>query len=169
MDVARNVSFRRGRTTIGAFIGAFIYAATSTVACLSTSPSSAPDASASTDPAPSLGGAPISFPEDASLGARAHYVLGGCVGGPETSCHGRGAGGMFLPDGTPTNLIGIPSMEDPSVVRVKRGDPANSYLYLKLIGGPGIDGGRMPLGQDPLDARALQAMAEWIEAGAPDP
>jgi hypothetical protein len=116
---------------------------------------------------PTLGGTRDSFPEDASAGAQARFVLGGCVGGPETSCHGIGAGGMFLPDGTPTHLVGVASVEDPSVLRIKPGDPANSYLYRKVIGGPSIDGGRMPLDQEPLDMRSVRALAEWIEAGAP--
>jgi hypothetical protein len=109
------------------------------------------------------------FPEDASLGGQARYVLGGCSGGPEASCHapGTAAADLTLPDTTPSNLIGVPSSEEPAVFRVQPGDPLRSYLYWKIAGAPGIDGGRMPKDAPPLEARSLDAVAAWIEAGAP--
>ncbi len=137
------------------------------VACASSSSHASDDGG--TSPTPTLGPARDPFPEDASLGARARYVLGGCTGGTESACHAIGAGGMHLPDGTPSNLIDVASSEQPSLRRIKPGDPAASYLYRKIIGGPGIDGGRMPLDQDPLDDRSTRAIADWIEAGAPAP
>lgn len=163
---------RARRGTLGACI-ALTTAATIAAACASpsTSPSSA---SGSTEdggapPAPTLGGGGDPFPEDGSIGAQARYVLGGCSGGPESACHGIGAGGMVLPDRMPSNLVDTPSSEEPMLLRIKRGDPANSYLYRKIMGGPAIDGGRMPLDQPPLDERSRSAIASWIEAGAPAP
>ena len=103
------------------------------------------------------------------VAVKARYVLGGCTGGPESACHGIGAGGMVLPDRMPSNLVDVPSSEDPSVLRIKPGDPGGSYLYRKIIGGPDIDGGRMPLDLPPLDERSASAIAAWIEAGAPAP
>lgn len=123
------------------------------------------DPPADADVPPTFGAMPT-FPEDAAPPVRARFVLGGCVGGPESSCHGLGAGGMVLPDGTPSNLINVPSQEEPSLMRVKPGDPANSYLYRKTIGAPTIDGGRMPPEQTPLDERSIRAIVDWIEAGA---
>ena len=37
-------------------------------------------------------------------------------------------------------LVGVPSAEAPSLLRVKAGDPDNSYIIRKLEGGPGIVG-----------------------------
>ena len=54
------------------------------------------------------------------------------------------------------------------MARVAPGDPRSSYLYLKVLGEGGIDGGRMPLG-GPFDPRMAPFIASWIEAGAPAP
>ncbi len=120
--------------------------------------------------APSFGGAPVTFPEDASLPVQARYVLGGCAGGPESGCHAAGtsSAGLTLPDTQPSNLIDVASTEEPMLARVKPGDPARSYLFLKITGAPGIDGGRMPKDLAPLDGRSISAIHAWIEAGAPD-
>jgi hypothetical protein len=162
-------SLRRG---VLAVLFASTTAVTLAVACAS--PSSPTSSASSTGeggaaPAPTLGGGGDPFPEDASIGARARYVLGGCTGGPESACHGIGAAGMFLPDRVPSNLVDVPSSEEPSLLRIKRGDPGSSYLYRKIMGGPDIDGGRMPLDLPPLDERSTSAIASWIEAGAPAP
>jgi hypothetical protein len=54
------------------------------------------------------------------------------------------------------------------MVRVKPGDPSASYLYLKVLGDGGIDGGRMPYGATTYDPRLPELFFAWIEAGAPD-
>jgi len=121
-------------------------------------------------PAPTFGGTTSGFPADASLGVQARFVLGGsCVGGPEDACHGASSQseGLMLPDTTPSNLVDVPSVEEPALFRVKPGDPLHSYLYLKVIGDGGIDGGRMPKDRAPLDDRSIEAIAAWIDAGAP--
>ena len=139
------------------------------VACTTSSSGSTTDAGGP-PPVPTLGPGRDAFPVDASLGRQARYVLGGCTGaGAEAACHNNGAGDLFLPDLVPTNLIDVPSSEQPSLRRIKVGDPANSYLYRKIIGGPAIDGGRMPLNEPRLDDRSIGAIAAWIEAGAPPP
>lgn len=43
-------------------------------------------------------------------------------------------------------LVGVPSTEQPSVLRVKPGDPTNSYIVQKLEGAATISGVRMPFG-----------------------
>jgi hypothetical protein len=63
-------------------------------------------------------------------------------------------------------LVGVASNEVPSVLRVKPGDPDNSYLYKKITGAPGIVGGQMPLGQTPLPAATIAAIRQWIANGA---
>jgi len=62
---------------------------------------------------------------------------------------------------------GIPSMQQPAVLRVAPGDPDASYLVRKIQGTLGITGQRMP----PLPAGALPpatitAIRDWIAAGA---
>ncbi len=63
-------------------------------------------------------------------------------------------------------LVGVPSNEKPSVLRVEAGDPDSSYLYQKITGAPGIVGGQMPLGQTPLPAATIAAIRQWIVNGA---
>jgi hypothetical protein len=82
-------------------------------------------------------------------------------------CHGQGAGGMGLSGGAEFDaMINVTSSENPPMKRVLPGDPANSYVYLKVACDGGIEGGCMPLGTgfDPLLA---QLFHDWIEAGAP--
>jgi hypothetical protein len=64
-------------------------------------------------------------------------------------------------------LIDVPSIERPDLFRVKPGDPMQSYLYLKVLGDGGIEGGRMPLGFA-YNPRIPAMFFDWIEAGAPD-
>jgi hypothetical protein len=63
-------------------------------------------------------------------------------------------------------LVGVPSNEKPSVLRVEAGDPDSSYLYQKITGAPGIVGGQMPLGQPPLPPATIAAIRQWIANGA---
>jgi hypothetical protein len=107
---------------------------------------------------------------DVSLAMRAQVSLQrtctGQVG--EQFCHQLDAGGMTLRtsgDNFP-QIIDVPSSEVPSMVRVRPGRPPDSYLYLKLVGDGGIEGGRMPFG-GPYDAGVAELFQAWIEAGAP--
>jgi hypothetical protein len=63
-------------------------------------------------------------------------------------------------------LVGVPSTEVPSVLRVKPGDPTNSYIIQKLEGHAAV-GGQMPLGETPLPATTIAFIAQWITDGAP--
>ena len=62
-------------------------------------------------------------------------------------------------------LVGVPSTEVPSILRVKPGDPANSYIIQKLQGIAAV-GARMPYGQAPLPAATIQVISQWISDGA---
>ncbi len=87
-------------------------------------------------------------------------------GGVELSCHGVGAGGLTL--GTANDfagIVGVPSVERPELLRVAPGRPEESYLYLKLVGDGGIEGGPMPGGV--TDPRLVDLFGRWIDAGAP--
>jgi hypothetical protein len=65
-------------------------------------------------------------------------------------------------------LVGIPSAEQPNLLRVKPGDPDNSYMVHKIEGLPGIDGGQMPLMETPLPQATIDAIRQWITNGAPN-
>jgi Bacterial Ig-like domain len=63
-------------------------------------------------------------------------------------------------------LVGVPSSEQPSLLRVKPGDPNDSYMVHKIEGAPGIVGGQMPLGETPLPQPTIDAIRQWITDGA---
>jgi hypothetical protein len=65
-------------------------------------------------------------------------------------------------------LVGVPSNEQPDLLRVKPGDPDNSYMVHKIEGLPGITGGQMPLGETPLPQATIDAIRQWITNGAPN-
>ena len=64
------------------------------------------------------------------------------------------------------NLVSVASHEQSAVLRVKPGDPANSYIIQKLEGTAGINGQRMPLGGPYLDQATIDTIKSWIAAGA---
>lgn len=63
-------------------------------------------------------------------------------------------------------LVGVPSAEVPTLVRVKPGDPDSSYMVQKIEGAAGIVGGQMPLGETPLPQATIDAIRQWITDGA---
>src|SRR5580658_5704745 len=62
-------------------------------------------------------------------------------------------------------LVGVPSTEVPTILRVDPGDPTNSYIIQKLEGHAAV-GGQMPLGETPLPAATIAFIAQWITDGA---
>ena len=97
------------------------------------------------------------------LKSTAFTVCGGCHTG----------GGTTLPasmDLTPANIyasiVGVASVEQPTLKRVKPGDPDNSYVVLKLEGAAGISGVRMPFGGPYLDQATIDQVRAWVTAGA---
>jgi hypothetical protein len=103
---------------------------------------------------------------DASLLQKVEGILGAICANPD-GCHGGGGNVPFLLSGGAdfSPLIDVPSVERPEMVRVKPGDPAHSYLYLKVACEGGIDGSCMPPGPPQPSLGAL--FYGWIEAGAP--
>jgi methionine-rich copper-binding protein CopC len=63
-------------------------------------------------------------------------------------------------------LVGVPSAEVPSVLRVKAGDPTDSYLIQKLENASGIVGAQMPFGGPYLPQSTIDVIAQWITNGA---
>jgi hypothetical protein len=83
-----------------------------------------------------------------------------------TSCHAGGAApeGLRLDAGSSYDLlVGVPSVQQPSVLRVAPGDPHASYLIRKLEGAAGT---RMPLGGPYLDQATIDVIRQWITDGA---
>jgi len=77
--------------------------------------------------------------------------------------------GMDLSDGTAyANIVGVRSVEDPTLDRVHPGDPDNSYLVLKLEGSLLISGDRMPPGGPYLSQVEIDVIRQWILDGAPE-
>jgi hypothetical protein len=108
---------------------------------------------------------------DASLATRVSLVFGGTCQGisGEQSCHNQGEAHLHLILGDGGDVVGIPSTERPDLLRVQPFDPTLSYLYLKVLGDGGIEGGRMPLDAVDFDPRYAALIGAWIEAGAPTP
>ncbi len=96
-----------------------------------------------------------------------------CLSG---GCHNAAdqAGNLVLEEGVSyANLVGIVSAnavaQAAGLLRVSPGNPAASFLLIKLIGpGPG-EGSRMPLGASPLASADIEQIRTWIVAGAPAP
>jgi hypothetical protein len=68
------------------------------------------------------------------------------------------------------SLVGVASIWRPAVQRVQAGNAANSFLIHKLEGvepgGGPVPGMRMPLGLQPLSQPTIDAIRQWINAGA---
>lgn len=62
-------------------------------------------------------------------------------------------------------LVNVASTEMPTLLRVKPGDPDNSWLVQKIDGRATI-GGRMPLGRAALPQASIDLVRSWIAAGA---
>ena len=63
-------------------------------------------------------------------------------------------------------LVGVPSVEEPSLLRVQAGNPDQSYMVLKIQGSPGIAGVRMPFGGPYLPQSTIDVIRQWITDGA---
>jgi len=88
-----------------------------------------------------------------------------------TACHAGAAApqGLRL-DSTNSYalLVGVPSNEVPTLMRVRPGDPDGSYIIRKLEGHAAV-GAQMPLGGPYLDAATIAAIRQWISDGAMAP
>jgi hypothetical protein len=87
-----------------------------------------------------------------------HCAFAGCHTGANAPQNLDMSEGMLV-----ANLAGVKSAEGPWL-RVKPGDPANSYLIKKLRGTAGIKGERMPRGGKPLAPQEIVAFEAWIKS-----
>jgi hypothetical protein len=122
------------------------------------------DGSGAGDPSggdPSSGGS-VSFVND----VHSLLVSKGCTAG---NCHGGDAGGLTLTSsasGNYGNLVGA-SSSCGSLLLVKAGDAAASYLVQKLEGTHACGGSRMPVGSGSLTQAEIGKIRAWIDGGAP--
>lgn len=85
-----------------------------------------------------------------------------------TACHTGASApqGLRLDEGNSYGLlVGVPSTEQPEILRVAPGDPDASYLIHKLEGTAAV-GERMPLGGPPLPQADIAMIRQWILDGA---
>ncbi len=94
-------------------------------------------------------------------------ALSGCHGSPNP------AQGMNLTAGlTFSNIVDVPSTQQPSLRRVNPGNPDASYLIRKLEGEPSISGVRMPkvglsgCTTSCLSQQTIDNIRQWISDGA---
>jgi methionine-rich copper-binding protein CopC len=83
-------------------------------------------------------------------------------------CHAGAAApqGLRLDAANSYNLlVGVPSTEVPSILRVKPSDPDSSYIIQKLEGHAAV-GAQMPLGGPYLSTATIGFIREWITNGA---
>ena len=89
-----------------------------------------------------------------------------------SGCHNRVGTGFRLTgldlsnDNSYNLLVGVPSRERPSILRVAPGDPDNSYLIHKIEGRRGIVDDRMPQEPPYLTDGQVAIIKRWIELGA---
>lgn len=85
-----------------------------------------------------------------------------------TVCHAGGAAPQGLrldASNSYALLVGVPSTEASSVLRIAPGRPDDSYLIQKLEGHAAV-GARMPFGGPYLDAQTIATIRQWVSAGA---
>ena len=94
----------------------------------------------------------------------ASCAFSGCHSGP---ADGSLPTGMDLTsaDASYSSLVGVTSVEEPTLQRVMPEDPDASYLVQKLEG-TAATGDRMPLGGPFLDQASIDVIRLWIENGA---
>jgi hypothetical protein len=88
----------------------------------------------------------------------------------QLGCHdrlGQQSSQILAPGSAYAQIVNHPSVENPSLMRIAPGDPANSYLYRKIVGA-GVTGDRMPQGGPYLGDAQIKLVRDWIRRGAPN-
>lgn len=96
-----------------------------------------------------------------SFAAVQQILTGNCAG-----CHPPNQGLDLTTGHVFANIVNVKSREAPSLLRIKPGDPGNSYLYQKVTRPRPLVGVRMPKDGQPLIADEITALRVWIEQGA---
>jgi mono/diheme cytochrome c family protein len=103
--------------------------------------------------------------ERSELDAKVLEILGkSCV---SSICHGGENPKMQMSleaAHIPEILVGIPSKQNSELMLIDVKDPSRSYFLLKLTGGEGMKGKKMPVMKAPLTEDELAAIAAWVES-----
>jgi len=91
-------------------------------------------------------------------------AVSGCHTGPASNTLPAGMD-LSSADASFASLVGIASLQVPTLSRVAPSDPDNSYLVQK-VEGTATSGARMPLGGGVLDQAAIDDIRQWISDGA---
>jgi mono/diheme cytochrome c family protein len=84
-----------------------------------------------------------------------------------SSCHAPGGDSPNLTSGNSyASIVNVASTEQPSLLRIKPGDPDHSYLVLKAQGSAGISGVQMPALGTLLTQAQVDGIRSWVTAGA---
>ena len=84
-------------------------------------------------------------------------------------CHGGEQPKMHLSleaDKMPANMIGVPSRQNGELMLIDTKDPSRSYLLLKMTGGEGMKGKKMPIMMAPLTKDDLASVMTWVRGFA---
>jgi hypothetical protein len=83
-------------------------------------------------------------------------------------CHAGGAApqGLRLDSANSyAMIVDVPSVEVPSLFRIRPRDPDNSYLVQKIEGHAAV-GAQMPFGGPPLPSATIATIRQWVSDGA---
>lgn len=89
----------------------------------------------------------------------------GCHGGA-TPAEGLDLSSAMSSFTTTVGVTATQTFNGSPASRVAVGNADASYLFLKITGTTGVQGAPMPLGLAPLPQDRIDAIAEWINAGA---
>lgn len=90
-----------------------------------------------------------------------------------STCHGGDhpkAGLSLEAEDIPENMIDVPSVQNSEYMLIDTVYPSSSYLLLKITGGEGMKGKKMPVMAKPLSDEDIKAIESWIRefASAPE-
>lgn len=114
-------------------------------------------------PSPTATVVPTATPSGAHVAfASVQQLLTGTCSG----CHPPLQGMDLTASHVYASIVNVKSREVPSLMRVKPGDPTDSYLYQKVTQAKPMVGVRMPKGGQPLTPDEITTLRVWIEQGA---
>lgn len=116
-----------------------------------------------------VSGRPLSEGGDVPLAATLESIQVNVFDASCTVCHSGAAAPLGLrldANDSFVSLVGTPSRQVSSLLRVEPGNPDRSYLIRKLEG-TAAEGDPMPLGGPPLPQATIDFVRQWILDGAP--
>ena len=116
-----------------------------------------------------VSGRPLSEGGDLPLAATLESIQVNVFDATCTVCHSGAAAPLGLrldADNSFVGLVGTPSRQVGSLLRVEPGNPDRSYLIRKLEG-TAAEGEPMPLGGPPIAQATIDFVRQWILDGAP--